>query len=583
MNQHALMLIVVGLAAGVAAAQGRPPQIANAVFEEPFAASQDAGWAPSKGAERLSLEAAGARTGAQGLVIRSQGDECFCRQEIADPGRRPMVITGWFRADGLQIDPKADPEEYARFYIHVLHKDRPYSETSHFWVDIPPGTYDWRRLAVEIRPRHDLKPGKMWVTVAGRFRGGVLNADDLDLQRVQPYAGVDSAAWERADEAVVVSDLSVCIPKTVLSLKRRRGRWKVLDYATGAFPGKCLSALPKTGAPPVTLPLNLSGWYAVYLGIGNYEEGASLVKVKVTGDATYQARSHSSGQVQEVFFKCADLTKRDLQFAQQSAGYSQASVLMYVKLVPMTEAEVQALRADAEQRETKRLIATIDGFSFLYERHPTTKEELLEEFEHYRGSDFGTIWWCVSGADEVNYKSALGTINGANVDDFPREGDGYYTDSVKTFIKKGIDLTQVAVEAAHSVGAKIDISLRPAAWHAPPPYEEFFVSDFYAAHPEWRCYDRDGTPVMRMSFAVPEVRQHLLGIFREVLQARPDGVNVLYNRGMPLILWEEPFCTLFRERYGAEAKEVPEDDPRLYELRGEIMTCLLYTSPSPRD
>ena len=43
----------------------------------------------------------------------------------------------------------------------------------------------------------------------------------------------------------------------------------------------------------------------------------------------------------------------------------------------------------------------------------------------------------------------------------------------------------------------------------------------------------------KMSFAVPEVRQHLLGIFREVLESGPDGVNILYKRGMPLIVFED--------------------------------------------
>jgi cytochrome c-type biogenesis protein CcmH/NrfG len=79
------------------------------------------------------------------------------------------------------------------------------------------------------------------------------------------------------------------------------------------------------------------------------------------------------------------------------------------------------------------------------------------------------------------------------------------------------------------MGIDIHISMRPAAWQGPPPFEDFFTSDFYDAHPEWRCLDRDGTPVTRMSFAIAEVRQHLLGIFREVLRADPREVQVVYR------------------------------------------------------
>jgi hypothetical protein len=122
------------------------------------------------------------------------------------------------------------------------------------------------------------------------------------------------------------------------------------------------------------------------------------------------------------------------------------------------------------------------------------------------------------------------------------------------------------------MGKKIMIGFRAQAWQTPPAFEDYFTSKFYRDHPEWRTYDRDGTPVMRMSYAVPEVRQHIYGILREVLAYQPDGIEIIYFRGLPLMLWEDAFCKQFREKYGEDAKKVPEDDPRLYELREEIMT-----------
>ncbi len=111
---------------------------------------------------------------------------------------------------------------------------------------------------------------------------------------------------------------------------------------------------------------------------------------------------------------------------------------------------------------------------------------------------------------------------------------------------------------------------------SPPQFEDYFTSDFYRKHPKWRCYDRDGTPVMRMSFAVPEVRGHLVDIMREVVtRYRPDGIEIVYFRGLPLILWEDAFCEQFQNRFGADAKQVPEDDPRLFDLRCEILTSFM--------
>jgi hypothetical protein len=49
-------------------------------------------------------------------------------------------------------------------------------------------------------------------------------------------------------------------------------------------------------------------------------------------------------------------------------------------------------------------------------------------------------------------------------------------------------------------------------------------------------------------------------------------VGLLFNRGMPMMLWEDAFSNRFRKTYSANARQVPEDDPRILELRAIIMT-----------
>jgi hypothetical protein len=562
-----MVMLTVSLLSSVSSAQ--LPPLTNPGFED-----GTAGWDMPPVTGRAAIVEGVAHSGARSLEVRTADQDTEVRQTLRDPGQRLMVLSAYFKADGVAIDksPSRGEVEYARFYVHVLYKDRPYSDASHFYVDIPPGTYDWRRLAVQIRPRTDLVPAEMWISVAARFARGVLYADDIAIEPPQPFAGVDAAVWERAKDTIPISDMGACTPQDALADKRSKRHWKVLPYETATFSGRCISAGPETEAPPVTLALNATGWHAIILGLAGWPEGENVVRVKLTRDAAYQPRSQQTGVVEEVFFKCADLTGQSLHFAQQSAGYSRPAQVMYVKLVPLTAQEAQAVQQDAAQRETKRLVGTIDGFSFIYARRPTTKEELLEEFELYRGSDFGTIWWQYGGADQVNFKSKVGTIQGGDIDDAPLPGDRYYTEAVKELIARGVDITKVAVDACHDLGIDIYICMRPAAWELSPPFEDYFTSAFYRAHPEWRCYDRDGTPVARMSFAVPQVRQHLLDVFREVLKANPDGLNVLYSRGMPLILWENAFCKQFREKYGEDAKQVAEDDPRILALRAEIMT-----------
>lgn len=78
---------------------------------------------------------------------------------------------------------------------------------------------------------------------------------------------------------------------------------------------------------------------------------------------------------------------------------------------------------------------------------------------------------------------------------------------------------------------------------------------------------------MHMSWAVPEVRQHLLAVFREAVEmSDPDGVGIFFNRGMPLMLWEKAFSDRFRQEYGVDIMKVDAEDRRIHELRGRIMT-----------
>ena len=98
------------------------------------------------------------------------------------------------------------------------------------------------------------------------------------------------------------------------------------------------------------------------------------------------------------------------------------------------------------------------------------------------------------------------------------------------------------------------------------------MSEFYEAHPEWRCVDHDGTPTMHLSYAVEEVQDHLIEVYREALKTGADGAGFMFHRGMPMILWEEPFCQRFIAKHGVDPRMLPENDSRTLQLRAEIVT-----------
>jgi uncharacterized lipoprotein YddW (UPF0748 family) len=161
---------------------------------------------------------------------------------------------------------------------------------------------------------------------------------------------------------------------------------------------------------------------------------------------------------------------------------------------------------------------------------------------------------------------------GDGLDDFPEIGDRYYFENLKSLFERGIDPVASVIKMARSIGLECHLAVRMEAFALEPPYDGFFMSRFYAAHPELHCVDRDGRAIARLSYAFAEVRQHIYEIIDELVRYEPDGINFIYCRGIPLVLYEEPFLEEFRTRHGKDPRHLPEDHPDVLALRAEIMS-----------
>ena len=396
----------------------------------------------------------------------------------------------------------------------------------------------------------------------------------------------DSRRWSRAGEASVLADLSQAQPAAaLLTGQRAKGKWKVLPFETATLKGSALSCYSSTGAPQVSVPLAVRGWHAIYVGVATvstgFKEAKSGLKVKLSDEAVFKNMANNLALlpdrrdvIQEQFLTVAELDGQSVQIAPQVAL---PATVCYVKVVPLTADEVAAWSANRapEKRTTRTSIATFDGHSWIWPYKPQTADDLRANFRGFEDSDVGKWWFQVLGADLVIYPSKVGHLPGAGTVDFSSGAHGTFVKSVEALHKKGINPLQIAREAARAQGAEFHVMVRPAGWKAAIPYEETFNSRFYEAHPEWRCVDRDGTPTMHLSYAVPEVRQQVLAIYRETLDLQPDGVGLLFNRGMPMMLWEDAFSARFQKLHAADARTVPEDDPRILALRATIMTEFL--------
>lgn len=568
-NTHRLVWVLgVMLMVGAAA----DAQLVNGGFETVAADGKPTGWGTAAPFQAAGLTTDQPHGGERAARLVGDGVGHAWRQEVPALPTRVYRASGWFRARDVKLDPGAS-KDFARFYFHIHYQGRPYADASQVYLDLPVGTYDWRRLAVRLVPQAQWPIEKIWVTVVGQFRSGTLDCDDLELTPVTGGTGASALEWTNGARPVLLTDMSRCTPGTALTRDTRLKQWRVLDYEAGNLSGKLVWAPAESQVPELTLPLGVTGWHAVYVGLVDPAYLGCQALLRLTRDPAPVPRARTTGVLEEALFKVADLTGQSLHISRHPLG--PGCGVAYVKLVPLTPEEVQARQARQADAARRRLVTTIDGFSFIYSRRCTTREDLLREVEVYRDTDFGTLLLQPGGADMVNYPSRIGEMPGQTLEVFGRTGDRYYAEAIRELARQKINPTQVLIEGAHGVGLKVHVAVRPGAWEHSPPLDDFFTSRFYREHPQWRCVDRDGTPVSRLSYAVPAVRAHLVDVLREAVGFGADGASVLYVRGAPFMLFEKPFADLFRRRYGVEAQSVEDTDPRLLSLRAEIMTAFM--------
>jgi hypothetical protein len=410
------------------------------------------------------------------------------------------------------------------------------------------------------------------------------------LKPVQPWAGAALSDWNNASNATVITDLSLCQPRSALSnMILKRKHWKVIPYQMiRSYEGKMIWAPPEAKAPEVSLALNSEGWFAIFVGLFSSSEVPTTAWIRLDSDPASVPRFNSLtdyyGNSEEVFFRVVQLTKQNrLLFRPQTTGVVAPCGITHVKLIPLTPEEIRRIESENRNRSHAVLTATSDGFSDMFYRSPRTASEVLSQLEIFRDTDFGTIILQSPGADKVSYPSKVGFMKGSQSETFPRVGDRHFVEATRALARQRVNAIKALTQRAHEIGLKVHVGIRPAGWSFFEPYTDYWESPFYKNNPQWRCEDRDGTPVTRMSWAVPEVRRHLIDLLREQVQFGADGANLVFTRGYPLVLYEPPARKLFQEKYGVDPRQIPESDLRITAFRSDVVTKFLKELRSMLD
>ena len=397
----------------------------------------------------------------------------------------------------------------------------------------------------------------------------------------QPWNGAVLSDWTNSQKAVVLTDMTEAEPSNVFSKKPAKGHWMTFPYEmrpdSGGHAGKAIWCGYESNPPELKIRLGVKGWHAIFAGIPC---GAGLwLKLDQDKAPVWRTNGAHDYYVNSVdtFVKVAELNeKSSLVVLPQRHGAKMPAALTHILLIPLTQAEVERLKKDRADASQRTMVATYDGFSPICGRSPRNEEELRAEVEDYRHSDFGTFiihsGW---GGDKTIYPSKVGHMPGGDLEDVCADYHRAFIESTQELARKNINPIKVLIDGAHDVGMKAIVGLRPAGWSYYQPFNGLWDTPFYLENPEWRCVDRvdRGAPELtRMSWAVPEVRAHLIDLLAEQVGFGADGAQIVFNRGFPVVLYEKPFCDMFKERYGEDPNQISEEDPRVIEMRSDIVS-----------
>lgn len=347
--------------------------------------------------------------------------------------------------------------------------------------------------------------------------------------------------------------------------------WLRFDYETlQGITGSMLYTGQNSGAETLQFTLPVRGWYRIYLGMPATARGVLRIGAHVRL-ATDPAFYCLQGSGINWFWEIGDHLWKEA-WLDHTLLYLQSHPLMqtglaWIRLEPMTEAEIAAAQRRLEKTNPFIGVTTHDSYA------PFTLEDFYTSLIGFRESNIGKV---IFGFSQTEVTRLMPTEAGRRLPEGPDSHmhavDRDIEVALHQLVRDHPDAMTRILDFAHAMGLAFHAGIRPGACYLPGRLDH---SAFLLDHPEFQCRTREGTPVSRLSFAVPDVQDLFLRLFDEWLELPIDGLNLIFIRALPTTLFEPPFLAWFQERHGLAATELADDDPRLTAARAQIMTEFL--------
>jgi len=358
-------------------------------------------------------------------------------------------------------------------------------------------------------------------------------------------------------------------------------RWRALPYRAEGFDGVMLACGEGDRPSSLTVRLGVTGRYDIHLGGFGFISFWRL-RARLSGDRCCKVFDPpplaciSEPVLHEFHFGQAELTGQDLILEPPylSSLHAYPAALAYIRLTPVSDPP-----PPSKPKVQYPLVFTNDGDGIFGEFPHRRQEDLLESFERI-GPDscVRMLLWGNGDADSCNYPTRVGQYAG---------GKGRYwshfmqvkCNNLALWKRNGWDSLKVVRDYAKQRGWEFQVYIRMEAFRGLYPFD-WIRSEFFESHPECHCRDAQGRRVDRLSYAYPQVQDHMLALVSEIAEYEPDGVCFAFNRGVPVMLYEPIMVEGFKAAYGLDPRELDERDPRWADYQARVFTPFMEKAKS---
>jgi len=397
---------------------------------------------------------------------------------------------------------------------------------------------------------------------------------------------------------MLVSDLAKLVDIESLS-DTDRNSWRAIPYESERFSGVMLGDGGGSNLRPITIRLDQDGPYRIHLGLyGGW--GYPILRLRLTGDEAPQTVEvaaelrtetvhDSSVIIYEAVWKDAELAGQSVILEAANSPSDFPAALAYIRLEPIDKIGGEPLSKGEPQPAPKPqpgpgidptrkvaypLAITEDGHGIFGELLHSCPEDLLKPFSAIpEGSCLRILLWGNGEADICNYPTKVG--NEREFSGFRNDWYARWNQNVENWKKDGWNSLRMIRAYARKRDWELQVYIRMQAFKSPFPFDKMVRSDFFEDHPQCHCLDRHGQRIGRLSYAYPEVQEHMLDLIKEISEYDPDGVCFCFIRGVPMVHYEAMMVEGFREKYGADPRELGETDRRWLDYQGEVMTSFM--------